>query len=155
MLKLKPFEQTSGLCGPASLKIVLEYYGVRKSEAALAKLSGASRGSGVEASGLVRAAEKLGFAAIVKDRATVDDIRRHLKRGIPVIVDWFSKDDGHYSVVAGIENGRIHIQDPEIGRLRSLDLETFQRVWFDFPGDVLRSPKDVICQRMIVIRPRK
>ena len=155
MLKLKPFSQTSGLCGPASLKIVLGYYGVKKSERTLAKLSGATRSKGVEATGLVRAARKLSFMAQIKDRATIGDIRRFIKMGVPVIVDWFSKDDGHYSVVAGIENGRIYLQDPELGRLRSLDIETFQRVWFDFPGDVIRSPKDIIIRRLIAISMKK
>ena len=32
MLKIKPFQETlnAGMCGPASLKILLSYYGVKK-----------------------------------------------------------------------------------------------------------------------------
>jgi len=32
MLKIKPFQETlnAGMCGPASLKIVLDYYGYKK-----------------------------------------------------------------------------------------------------------------------------
>jgi hypothetical protein len=34
MLKIKPFQETLGasICGPASLRIVLSYYGEEKSE---------------------------------------------------------------------------------------------------------------------------
>ncbi len=55
MLPIKPFLQTSGLCGPACLKIALEYFGVKKTE-------------------------------------------KYIDKKIPVIVDWFSRNDRHYSV---------------------------------------------------------
>jgi len=154
-LKVKPFQETAGWCGPASLKMVLDYYGVRRSERALARLSGATRSQGVEAPGLARAARKLGFTALIKDRATLSDIKRYVKKGIPVIVDWFSKDDGHYSVVVGVSSDTMYLQDPEIGRMRVMSTKTFKRVWFDFPGDVLRSKNAVILQRMLVVYPRK
>ena len=40
LLDVKPFQETlnADMCGPASLKIVLEYYGVNKSEDELAQL---------------------------------------------------------------------------------------------------------------------
>jgi predicted double-glycine peptidase len=151
LLNVRPFQETSGFCGPASLKMVLAYYGVRKSERALARLAGATRSRGVEAPGLAKAARRLGFTARIKDRATLADVKRHIKKGIPVIVDWFSKDDGHYSVVVGITGSTIYLQDPEIGRVRAMDTKTFKRVWFDFPGDILRSKNAVILQRMLVV----
>lgn len=154
LLNVKPFQETAGWCGPASLKMVLGYYGVRKSERELARLSGATRSQGVEAPALAKAARRLGFNALIKDRATLSDIKRFIKKGIPVIVDWFSNDDGHYSVVVGITPRVIYLQDPEIGRVRAMDVKTFKRVWFDFPGDILRSKNAVILQRMLVVYPR-
>ena len=40
MLKVKPFQETlhKGMCGPASLKIALDYFGVVKTEKELAAL---------------------------------------------------------------------------------------------------------------------
>ncbi|MBI2278604.1 MAG: C39 family peptidase [Candidatus Brennerbacteria bacterium] len=152
LLNVKPFRETSGFCGPASLKMVLAYYGVRKSERALARLAGATRSQGVEAPGLVKAARRLGFIARIKDRATLADIKKYIRKCIPVIVDWFSNDDGHYSVVVGITKSTIYLQDPEIGRVRAMDTKTFKRVWFDFPGDILRSKNAVVLQRMLVVR---
>ncbi len=154
MLKVKPFRETPGYCGPASLKMVLEYYGVRKSEKELARLSGASRKNGVEAPGLLKAAHKLGFQGSFKDHATFSDIWRYLKQGIPVIVDWFSLTDGHYSVVVGIDKRYIYLQDPELGRINKLDLVTFKRVWFDFPGDFLHSPRDIYIRRLLIIKEK-
>ncbi|MDP3974801.1 MAG: cysteine peptidase family C39 domain-containing protein [Candidatus Jorgensenbacteria bacterium] len=151
LLNVKPFQETPGFCGPASLKMVLAYYGLRKSERELVRLSGATRSQGVEAPGLAKVARRLGFTARIKDRATLADIKKHVGKGIPVIVDWFSKDDGHYSVVVGITKSTIYLQDPEIRRVRAMDVKTFKRVWFDFPGDILRSKNAVILQRILVI----
>ncbi len=155
MLKVPSFLQTTGHCGPASLKMALAYFGVDKSESELAKLSGATRLRGVEGIGLATAAKKLGFDAFIKDNAKISDIKKYLDLKIPVIVDWFSKDDGHYSVVVDMNEKNIYLQDPEIGGIKKLPLETFKRVWFDFPSDLIRSPKDLVIRRMIIVQPRK
>ncbi len=155
LLKVAPFQETPGWCGPVSLKMVLAYYGLRKSERELARLAGATRSQGVEAPALEKVARRLGFAARIKDRATLADIKKYLNKGIPVIVDWFSHDDGHYSVVVGLTKDTIYLQDPEIGRIRTMDTKIFKRVWFDFPGDILRSKSAVILQRMLVVYPNK
>lgn len=152
MLPIKPFRQTPAHCGPAALKMVLDYFGVEKSEADLAKMCGASARAGTSAEGIVAAAKKLGFKGSFKNLASVADIRRYVqKKKIPVIVDWFSTDDGHYSVVADIDDKSITLQDPELGGPRVLDLEIFRRVWFDFAGDYPRRQKDFVIRRMIVI----
>lgn len=132
--------------------MVLEYYGIKKSERELARLSGATVGRGVEGEGLLRAAKKLGLRGFIKDFASFSDIKRFvIQENIPVIVDWFSRDDGHYSVVVGIDGKNIYLQDPEWGKRVKMDLKIFYRVWFDFPGNYIRSPKDLIIRRLIAI----
>ena len=61
MIKLKPFRQRPGLCGPASLKMVMDYYGVSVSEAEIAKIAGASKEKGTSFEGLIKAAKRFGF----------------------------------------------------------------------------------------------
>lgn len=151
-LDVKTKNQTSGYCGPMCLKMVLAYFGCHVSEARAAKLSSATRRYGVEAKGLVKAARAVGFRATVKDKATFRDIENHLMRGIPVIVDWFSGDDGHYSVVTGLTKSTIYLADPELGRVRKLSRSVFRRVWFDFSYDYPRSPRELIIRRMIVVQ---
>ncbi len=154
MLLLQPFRQRRGLCGPASLKIVLDYYGVSVTEKRLATLA-RSDASGTRAKHLLAAAKKLGFEGFIKDSSDIAEIRTYLSKKIPVIVDWFSEDDGHYSPVAYIDQGFIYLQDPELGKIRKLDLTTFKRVWFDFTGDFLRNKSDIVIRRMIVVFPKK
>ena len=49
-------QAATGYCGPASLRMVLEYYGVRKSERYLARLAGVN-GEGSGADDLLRVAK--------------------------------------------------------------------------------------------------
>lgn len=155
MLNVKPFRQKPGYCGPASLKMVLSYFGTEKSENELVKLSGCKKDKGVEANGLLKAAKKLGFKGFIKDFSNIEDIKKFvIDKKILIIVDWFSGDDGHYSVVVGINKKNIYLQDPELGRLRIMKLVDFERVWFDFSGPFLRSKNDLIIRRMIVIKKR-
>ncbi|MBI2028333.1 MAG: C39 family peptidase [Candidatus Levybacteria bacterium] len=152
MLNVKPFRQSSGLCGPASLKMVLDYFGTKRSEKELADLAGATTHSGVDSKGLLKAAKELGFRGIVKDFSDIKDLELYiLNKNIPVIVDWFSTDDGHYSVVVDLDKENVYLQDPELGGLRTIDRQTFKRVWFDFSGDFLKSKDDIIIRRMIII----
>lgn len=155
MLKIDSFRQKPGYCGPASLKMVLGYLGVKITEKKLALISGCKPSCGIGAEGLVGAAEKLGFRAQVKDFSDLEDIRTWVnKKKIPVIVDWFAFEGGHYSVVSGIDRENIYLEDPSLGHRRALKLSTFMRLWFDFPTNYLRSKDELIIRRMIIIDRR-
>lgn len=152
MLKIKPFRQKTGYCGPASLKMVLDYYGTKKTEKELIKLTDCTMEAGVEAHRLIEAAKDLGFEGYVKDNASFEDIKKLvISKGIPVIVDWFSEDDGHYSVVVDMDGENIYLLDPQLGYVRAMRLKTFYRLWFDFPGEYIKSQHDLTIRRLIVV----
>ena len=152
MLNIPPFRQKPGYCGPASLKMVLGFFGVKITEKKMIEISGCSQTRGIRAEGLVRAARKLGFHAKIKDFSDLKDIYEWVnKKKIPVIVDWFAFKGGHYSVVSGIDKENIYLEDPSLGHRRALKLNTFKRLWFDFPNEYLKSKSELIIRRMIVI----
>lgn len=164
MLDVKPFQETlhADMCGPASLKIVLDYYGVTKSEKELAELVGVSKDVGVDATSIARAAEALGLRVLIKSESSFDDIEAWLKKGAPVIVDWFTRGrsdysdgevaDGHYSVVCGLDDAHIYLQDPEIGDIRKILRNDFLKVWFDFTGPHIKSDELILRQLIVVYR---
>lgn len=164
MLPIKAFQETlnSGMCGPASLKIILAYYGVEKTEHELVKLCGTKNDLGTNAYGLKKAAEQLGFKVKIKNRSTFKDIERWLDKKVPVIVNWFTRGrmdytnsdvaDGHYSVVAGLDNNHIYLQDPETGSMRKLDKESFMTVWFDFTGRHIKADELILRQIIVIYR---
>jgi ABC-type bacteriocin/lantibiotic exporter with double-glycine peptidase domain len=162
LLDVKPFQETlhADMCGPASLKIVLEYYGVNKSEDELAQLCKVKKGLGVDDKGIKLAAEKLGFKVKIKNNSSFKDIEKWFKKEVPIIVDWFTKGrtdygdsstaDGHYSVVMGLDDNFIYLQDPELGAIRKIERNNFMRVWFDFKGEYLK-PNELILRQIIAI----
>lgn len=160
LLSVKPFRETANMCGPASLKMVFDYYGTEKSEAELAEMCGTTIELGTSAESLKRVAEQLGFKAEIKDHSTFEDIQHWLDKKVPVIVDWFTRGradyddsdiaDGHYSVVVGLDNEFIYLQDPEIGKLRKVERNDFMKVWFDFTGEYIK-PDELVVRQLIAI----
>ena len=76
LLDVKSFQETlhSDMCGPASLKIVLNYYGVDKTEQELASLTGLKPGFGVNDKSIIKAVESLGFKTEIKNESNFEDI---------------------------------------------------------------------------------
>jgi len=163
-INIKPFQgkNGAGYCGASSLKIVLDYYGIEKSEKELAKLCKIDKDLGTDDKNIRRAAESLGFKVAIKNNSNFKDIEKWLNKKVPVIVDWFTKgrqdysesavSDGHYSVVAGLDEKYIYLQDPEIGKIRKLKRSDFMTVWFDFKGKYIK-PSELIIRQIIVIYP--
>ena len=163
-LDIKPFQETlhADMCGPASLKIVMDYYAVNKSENELAQLTNLIPGIGVGDSDIIEAAQTLGFNTEIKNSSTFEDIEFWLNKGVPVIVDWFTRGrsdyndsevaDGHYSVVTGLDDDYIYLQDPEIGKERKIGREDFMKVWFDFTGENIKSEELVIRQLIAIYK---
>jgi predicted double-glycine peptidase len=156
-MELKPVLQSPGLCGPAALRIVLAYYGIAASEEKLAKLSHATESRGTTAEGMIKAAKSFNLQVLLKDNSSIADLNYFVKRKIPVIVDWFYEDDGHYSVVSRLDGKRIFLVSPssKVSEAKELEMpvEKFMRVWFDFPGSLIRRKKDLVLRRMIVLTP--
>lgn len=162
MLKTKPFQETlnASMCGPASLKIVLDYYGIKKSEKELAELCKVDKDLGTDDKSIKRVVERLGFKVAIKNNSTLKDIEKWLDKKVPVIVNWFTKGrqeysesevaGGHYSAVAGLDEKYIYLQDPEIGKIRKLKRDDFMRVWFDFRGEYMK-PDGLIVRQIIAI----
>lgn len=162
LLNLEPFQETlhCGMCGAASLLIVLKYYSIEKSEQELALMLDVDSELGTDSASIKRVAESFGLKVEIENECTFENIEKWLDREIPVIVDWFTRGrcdysesevaDGHYSVVAGLDDKYIYLQDPEIGKLRKIAREDFLRVWFDFEGELIES-EGLIIRQLIAI----
>jgi ABC-type bacteriocin/lantibiotic exporter with double-glycine peptidase domain len=154
MIKLNHVGQEPGLCGPPVLKMVLDYYGVLVPETKLARLAGASRKKGTSYHGLIKAAKHFDFQVFSKEKSSLDDLAYFIKRDIPVIVDWFLEDDGHYSVVVDINKRNLVLIDPSLTEEeRRISAKKFLAIWFDFEGDFIKDSGDLILRLMLVIVP--
>ena len=137
-LATRNFKQSRAMCGPACLKIVFAYFGRHLSEQKIAKACRSSVRSGTTGPNMVRGAKQFGFDAKVFDRSNFRTIAKWLRRGVPFIVDWMSTVRnpgdgqpmacGHYSVVCGLEENHIVLQDPGMGGRRRISRRLSQRV---------------------------
>jgi ABC-type bacteriocin/lantibiotic exporter with double-glycine peptidase domain len=166
LLQVKPFQETlhGGYCGPASLKMVMDYFGKDVSEEEVAEKCGRDSELGTDGLSIKNATEEYGFNVEIQNNSSFDDIAKWLDRGVPIIVNWFTRGrsdyddsqvpDGHYSVVVGLDDESIYIQDPEIGDGRIINRDDFYRVWFDFKGNVINEWDDIILRQIIAVFPR-
>ncbi|MFM2415068.1 MAG: hypothetical protein RI911_761 [Candidatus Parcubacteria bacterium] len=155
MLDVKPFQETlgMGMCGPATLKMLLMYWdmpGKEKTDIELSKECGTDPTLGTTNKQFMETAERFGLMCVYKEWSTFADIEQWLSKGVPIVADWFSpgrKDapdgempDGHYSIAVGIDENHIYLQDPELGSMRTIPREQFLRVWFDYSGNTITEP---------------
>lgn len=143
-LRMIPFMQSPGLCGPASLKIALSYFGKDFSEAELAKLAGASADYGTDHEPMIGALNAVGATVFEKTGGTIDELRYFIqKERLPVIVGWWScrganpdfqsmEDEGHFSVIYHISDQYVYLMDPAVDVcLSRLKIKKFLSLWFD------------------------
>ncbi|MFA6136392.1 MAG: cysteine peptidase family C39 domain-containing protein [Candidatus Paceibacterota bacterium] len=135
-IEVEKFVQSPGFCGPASLKILLSYFGVNHSEEQLGQLCYTTYDSGTEHEGMTQAVKATGAYVFTKENGTIEELEYFIKEEkLPVIIGWFDKDGDHYSVLVNITDKNIIIVDPAVNDPeRWIDKEVFPRVWFDFVG---------------------
>lgn len=109
-------------CGPTALAMILKFYGkpVKPPDVAdkILAVGGRVCKSGTAPNGIIEVAKQYGFTAIRKNKNDWNEVKtQFLKKGKPVIANvgpGHFTDDGHYIVLAGIDqNGEILINDPD------------------------------------------
>ncbi|MFZ5932668.1 MAG: cysteine peptidase family C39 domain-containing protein [Patescibacteria group bacterium] len=100
-------------CGPAALKIVLDYYNRSYSEKRLVALLGTNQ-KGTEPQAFLKVAKHLGFKAKSRENMTVVLVKRLIKQGLPVIANHTTPDPtgGHYAVIIGFSQDEFVLSDP-------------------------------------------
>ena len=152
ILPVPHVRETPGYCGPSSLRAVLLYYGHDVSEKNLATMMGLDI-NGVTSEALVATAQKLRYEAFLHNNATFEDVQKWLGLQVPLIVDWFSEDDGHYSVLIGLDDHYVHLMDPqEDSQCIAMPREKFENLWFDF-NDTPQH-KGLYQKQLIVVYPK-
>lgn len=157
MIKLKAFKQTNpSTCGATCLKMVLDYYKIRKSEKELVRLAHTSRRYGTKAQDIVRVGNIFGLNGFVKEFSNIKDINKYISKDIPVIINWFSGWEGHYSVAFDIDKNNIYFKDPETAESVKMSIYVFKKIWFGIRKGDIYSPKtksenDLYLRRIIVL----
>lgn len=164
MIDITPFQQTdSSRCGPAVVKMILDYYGIDVSEDELCKRCNHSYELGCDDHGMVSALSYYGLGVKVYENSTLEDLDYWVKHNIPVIVDWFAGGNafedcanGHSSIVVDTDDEKVYLLDPFTGKIIGLIREEFLRVWFDWrTTPYIQSWESMILRQIIVPYPKR
>ena len=138
-------QTTNYSCGAASMQSLLAYYGHQYSEAELIRRLKTNPSFGTDHNDMVKFARQLGIDAEVKYNQSIEDIKREVATGNPVIVEfqaWPDKpltrpypeiwDQGHYAVVVGADHENLYFVDPVIfGGRGFIKISEFLERWHD------------------------
>lgn len=136
-------------CGPTALLSVLNYWSVSKQAdaAKLYPLLETTTKDGTDPVHLVSGAKSFGLEAGLYENMTREDLKDALWRGDTVILDvqaWRDEktkgipweedwEDGHYVVLAGIDDKNAYVMDPSThGSYAWLPLDELMERWHDY-----------------------
>ncbi len=119
-------------CGPTSLGMALDYYGVNRTTKDLAK-SCSTTPDGTSAGNLLAAAKRAGMSgSYMKEGMSIDSLKEILQSGKPVVVNVNTQGywgGGHYMTAVGVSDGKVYLNDPWAGTTRSYTFAQFSAQW--------------------------
>lgn len=132
MLKIPYHEQeTAYTCGAASMRMVLESLGIKKTEKQIANLLKTNKLSGTRTAQFPKIAEKYKFDyRIERNDTPLRLLKRAIRDGFVTIVNYMLPTQGeHYAVISKIGREYIYLHDPWVGPDTKYPLKTFMRIW--------------------------
>lgn len=106
-------QETGDTCAAASLRMVLEPLGIKKSERTLAKALKTNKKSGVRVEDIINFVEKSKLCYVVFRNATLKNVEKRLKLGYLIIVGYRHPSHiGHYAILLDIDETHVYLQDP-------------------------------------------
>lgn len=153
-MKFKPLRQPdSNACGPTSIKIIIDYFGLPISLMQIKKLSRYKVLDGMSNSDLLNTLDKLHLQTKALSNVSWNDLLRMNKSENAIIVSWMLHGYiGHFSVVEKVTKDHITLVDPLSGSTIKMQKIKFLRLWFDY--DDMWFPKkntDIQLRWMVVV----
>ena len=147
--------QTFNNCGPATLTMVLSWYGTKKTQRELGELmrpyqnpKGDNDDKTIFPAEFTEYARKFEFSSINRPNGTIEQIKFFVENDIPVVVKtWLrpNEDIGHFRIVRGFDNNKkVVIQDDSYhGQNKKIAYDKFLAMWQPFNyGYMLVYPKE-------------
>ena len=128
-------------CGPASLRTIFYFYGVRVSEQELVDM-GEITEEGTDDTQLRKLAHEYGFSFFGRANGHVKEVSKWIEKGIPILICYQDHgpadgNSGHYAVLTGIDKDWVDIADPAnhngtpYARSKRMHKENFMKRWFE------------------------
>jgi ABC-type bacteriocin/lantibiotic exporter with double-glycine peptidase domain len=158
-------QQTRYTCGPASLRTIFYYYGIRVSEQELVDTADVTE-EGTSEYQMRQLAHEYGFSFYGRANGHLKDVAKFIEKGIPILIcyqDWGKPtgNNGHYAVLTGIDKDWVEIADPAnhngtpIAHSKRMQKDNFMRRWFEDEIDDSTGEKQRVRRWFAIIRPKK
>ena len=137
--KIHRFQKKPGWCGPAVIQMILLASGIKKSQRSIAQAV-YKDWWGTSQEMILAYLSKFFGKVEFKTYAKIKDIKKQLKRGNLILVDWWDNldgdtPDGHYTLIIGYDTVRKMLQmaDPTNARegIWEMEKEDFKKRWYD------------------------
>ncbi len=125
------FQDTDFTCGPTSLQMLFDFYGVHVSEKHLQHEAHTSKKLGTRHKAMINTALHHGFFVYANNDSSIEEIEYLLSLRIPPIVHYIEHTEnwGHYAVVSNVSKAKIHLADPWFGEHMSYHKDDFIERW--------------------------
>lgn len=118
-------------CGPAVARIVLHYFGQKKTFRELTRELRITR-AGTKNAQIIKLFKKNDIDFIEKKDSKLGDIKRYLRNNIVIVAYYIPRNkESHYAIVKKINSRRIYFHDTWFGSSHSYTLNYFYKNWWD------------------------
>jgi hypothetical protein len=135
-------QSAPGMCGPASLKIYMDFLRWPILESYIAKKCKMIPNDGTTPESMIKAAQELKFIASEKQNYTVDEVKETIRSGFPIIANHQAEPklgEGHYAVIIGFTKTEFVLSDPsEDEGYVVTPIKTFMDKWYELEDETTR-----------------
>ena len=129
---LRLIQSNTWTCGPASAKVVLNFFDKQVTLKTLISQLRTTRENGTDHHNFVRIFREYGLNVQQFENASLEQLASVLKHGITIVDYWIPYyNESHYAIVKQIDTNRIYLHDTWFGPSHSYDHSYFLRNWFD------------------------
>lgn len=130
-------------CGPAALKMVLDFLGFDFSEKELSKLAKTTLKKGTDAKDLSAVAKKLKCSVLWKQGWSASEAKKYILEGKPIIANFQQEPkygEGHYAVIIGFtKKEEFILADPALYRgFKKIKIDKFMKQWYELEDKTKR-----------------
>jgi len=120
-------------CGPASLRMLLRFHGIARTENTLAAALRTNEARGTNRADMVRIARAEGLR-VRAGGMTLEELRRETAAAGPVIVNYVEPHEnvGHFAVALSVSEAAVMLADPWHGEEFALSVDDFSARWLGY-----------------------
>ena len=134
-------QRTIYTCGPASLRTIFYFYGIRVSEQELVNMADIGE-EGTSEYQMRKLSHEYGFTFFGRANGRLKEVAKFIERGIPILICYqdhgaANGENGHYAVLTGVDKDWVEIADPAnhqgtpVAHSKRMSKDNFLKRWFE------------------------